>query len=340
MLTQRLADVARGVITEQGQHKFNWLADQYLKARESRVQATSLAWYKRTLKHHIRPSLGTMRIAAIRPINIEDTLNNARQLSKRNHGKPLSGRSLRNVLVTIRAVLQWGVKMGMITRNVAYAIDMPESDSHEIAALSLDDVRALLAASAGTDLEAIVAFAIGTGLRRGEICALRWGDVDMDSGEYSVRRSAAMLDGKMIIKSPKTEGSKRTDVLPPFVVDVLLRHRARQREEHMALGMGKIQPEDYVFDRAGEAWQPNHLSQRFSRLVKRKKLRAVRFHDLRHGFASLAFAAGVPLKVVSESLGHSGIAITSSTYVHLLTDQKRAKSELLDAYLRPAVGGH
>lgn len=340
VLVQRLADVAKGIITEQGQQTFNWLADEYLAASTTRVEATSLAWYKRTLEHHIRPSLGKMRIAAIRSIDVQDTLNSARKLSKRNRGKPLSARSSQNILVTIRAVLRWGVKMGMIARNVADAIDVPKSDSCEIEGLSLDDVRGLLAASVGTDLEAIIAFAIGTGLRRGEMCALRWGDIDLDSGQYSVRQSAAMLDGKVIIKSPKSKRSRRTDVLPPFVVAVLLRHRARQREEDMALGMGNIKPEDYVFDRAGEAWQPNHLSQRFSRLVRRKKLRLMRFHDLRHGFASLAFAAGVPLKVVSDSLGHSGIAITSSTYVHLLTDQKRAKSDLLDAYLRPAVGGH
>jgi integrase len=123
-------------------------------------------------------------------------------------------------------------------------------------------------------------------------------------------------------------------VLPAFVVAALRRYRSEQRKRHLALGVGNLGPDAYVFDRFdGTIWHPNHVSQRFSRLVRRAKLPTIRFHDLRHGFASLSFAAGVPLKVVSESLGHSGIAITAQTYVHLLDDLKRDKSDRLDAYL-------
>lgn len=87
----------------------------------------------------------------------------------------------------------------------------------------------------------------------------------------------------------------------------------------------------------GEPWNPNELSKQFSRLVRRKKLPLFRLHDMRHGYASLAFAAGVSLKVVSESLGHSSITITDKTYVHLLDDLKRDKAERIDTYLDTAV---
>jgi hypothetical protein len=95
-----------------------------------------------------------------------------------------------------------------------------------------------------------------------------------------------------------------------------------------------------VFDRFdGRAWDPNEMSRAFSRLVRRRKLPLLRLHDLRHSYASLAFAAGVPLQVVSESLGHASIAITAGIYVHLLDESKRQKSNKLDAYLGKAMGG-
>ena len=148
-----------------------------------------------------------------------------------------------------------------------------------------------------------------------------------------------MVGHEVVVGATKTRGSARSDVLPAFVVAALRRHRAEQRKRHLAIGVGNLGADAYVFDRIdGSIWHPNHVSQRFSRLVRRKKLLALRFHDLRHGFASLAFAAGVPLKVVSESLGHSGIAITSQTYVHLLDDLKRDKSDRMDAFLASVFG--
>jgi integrase len=144
------------------------------------------------------------------------------------------------------------------------------------------------------------------------------------------------------VKAPKTKKSQRTDHLPAFVCELLVSHKSEQLAHLVDL---TNEPEarrrlrdGYVFLRhSGEQWNPNELSRQFSRLIRRKKLPLFRFHDLRHGFASLAFAAGVPLKTVSESLGHSGIAITSQLYVHLLADQKREKAAVLDAYLDRAV---
>jgi len=100
------------------------------------------------------------------------------------------------------------------------------------------------------------------------------------------------------------------------------------------------QKDGYVFTRpTGESWDPNELSRQFSRLIRRKELKLprVRFHDLRHGYATLAFAAGISLKVVSESLGHSAIGVTDAIYVHLRDEAKREKADRLNAYLEAAV---
>lgn len=335
--------VRNGGITQAGKMTLNELADLYLAAKERTKAPTTISWYKRNLNQHVRPALGNMHIAALLPAHIDKLLSQARNCSRtKKRGEPLGATTSRNLLIAVRAVLGFGVKRGLIMKNVAKDVELPEASYVERPVMGLDDVKALLGAARGTELEAIVPFAIGTGLRRSELCALRWSDLDLDATVLRVRRAVAVVDGKLIIKAPKTKGSQRTDHIPAFVIEILRRHKAEQIQ-HLAKLFGEFearrrQREGYVFIRRnGAPWIPNELSRQFSRLVRRKKLPLFRLHDQRHGFASLAFAAGVPLKVVSESLGHSGIGITAQLYVHLLADQKREKAAALDAYLEDAV---
>jgi integrase len=126
--------------------------------------------------------------------------------------------------------------------------------------------------------------------------------------------------------------------MPDFVVAALRAHREQQEDRHRLLGIGNRLAEGVVFDRYdGSRWNPNELSRQFSRLVRRKKLPATRFHDLGHGYASLAFAAGVPLKTASELLGHSGINVTANVYTHIMDEQRRAAAKLLNQHLNKSV---
>jgi integrase len=240
-------------------------------------------------------------------------------------------------------VLAWGVKQGHLLTNVAERVEPPASPYVERTSITLDDVRAILAGTQGTELAAIVTTAIGTGLRRSELCALYWSDLDLDGGIIAVRRAAANLDGKVIIKATKTKRSQRVDHLPAFVIAALRGHKEEQLSRFTAIFADELearrqQKGGYVFTRPnGKAWDPNELSRQFSRLVRSRKLPPFRFHDLRHGYASLAFAAGVSLRGVSESLGHSAIGVTDAIYVHLRDEAKREKADRLDAYLGPAV---
>lgn len=345
-LAARITEIATGIYSEHGNDTFAQLAESYLAAKALRVEVTTVALSRRILRQHVLPVIGHVRLDALRPTHVQaaiDALSNHSRTKAK--GKPLGAQTARNVLVLIRATLAWGVRMDLLARNVAKVVEPPRELYKEMRPLDPAAVRALLVAAAGTDLEAIIVTAIGTGMRRAELVALRWSDVDLDTGRYSIRRSAKVVGHEVVVGTTKTRGSTRSDVMPAFVIAALRRYRAEQRKRHLAAGVGNLGPDAYVFDRFdGTIWHPNHVSQRFSRLVRRAKLPTMRFHDLRHGFASLAFAAGVPLKVVSEALGHSGIAITSQTYVHLLDDLKRDKSDRLDAYLdgvfraKPASG--
>lgn len=340
ILRDRLNEVRSGAYPDEDRLTFDGLADRYLIAKALSKEPTTIAWYKRHLVQHIRPVLGDMQLRSIRAHHIQSLLSNARNGSRtKRRGESLNATSLRNILVAIRAILAWGVKQGHLARNVADNVETPSIPYVERAVIDLGTLKALLATTAGTELDAIVATAVGTGLRRSELCALHWGDLDFDVGTIRVRRAAANVDGKVIIKAPKTKRSQRIDHLPAFVLAVLRRHRSAQAERHLALGIGNRGADGMVFDRLdGRLWDPNELSRQFSRLIRREKLPAFRFHDLRHGYATLAFAAGVPLKTVSESLGHSAIGVTDAIYVHLRDEAKREKADRLDAYLDAAVG--
>ncbi len=334
-----VAAIASGDYATPSEMTLGALLDRYFEARAGRIEGTTLALYKRTLDQHVRPIIGNVRVGELKREHIERVLREGRDRSTRKRrGEPLGPRTLRNILIRTRSVLKWGSRNYEGIRNVALDVEPPKADDREIIPFDGDRVRSLLLAVAGTELEAVVTTAIGTGLRRGELCALRWCDVDLEEGQLHVRRSVALLDHKIIIKAPKTKGSRRTVAVPAFVIAALRAHRKRQAERHLSIGIGNRGTEGVVFDRYdGVRWNPNELSRQFSRLTRRKKLPPLRFHDLRHGYASLAFASGAPLKIVSELLGHSRIGITGDLYTHVLDSQKQETAKSLDAYLDSAV---
>ena len=211
----------------------------------------------------------------------------------------------------------------MLRDNVGSKVDPPLVEYVERPAITPCSAANLLRAARGTELFAVIAAAIATGARRSELCALRRNDPDLNEGTIAIRRRAANVDKRVILGETKTKNSRRTF---PRSSSHFLRNTSRRN----ALG--------YVFTTpTGELWDPNELSRQFARFIRRHELPDFRFHDLRHGFASLAFAAGVPLAVVSKSLGHASISITANVYTHLLTDQKREKAAALDAYLGAAL---
>lgn len=339
LLQKRLADVRSGGLPDEDRLTFNALADRFLKAKTVSNEGTTVALYLRLLGQHVRPAIGRLRLRDIRAAHIDDLLLHAKNVGRtKQKGKPLSPVTRRHLLTFIRAVFAWGVQQDLLLRNVANKAAEPRVPHVERTRIEKDQVRALLAASAGTELAAIIPFAIWTGLRRGEICALRWGDVDLQLGVIHVQRAAANLDGGVSIKDTKTKRSNRMDALPVFVVAVLRRQRELQERRHLAFGGRSLSDENVVFDRLdGRAWDPNELSRHFSRLVRRHDLPQIRFHDLRHAYGSLAFASGSPLKVVSESMGHSAVGVTDAIYVRLEDTARREKAERLDAYLEGAV---
>jgi integrase len=172
-----------------------------------------------------------------------------------------------------------------------------------------------------------------TGMRRGELVALRWDAVDLARSTVTVRVAASFLGGVERVEVPKTKRSRRTIDLDQRTASILKRHRATQREELFELGM-TAPTDDRVFtNEVGDPMRPHSVGQAFNRLVESSGLPRIRLHDLRHTHASHLLAAGVNAKVVSERLGHSSVSFTLDTYGHVMPGQQSEAAEAAAALL-------
>ena len=180
-------------------------------------------------------------------------------------------------------------------------------------------------------MHAPILIALTTGLRRGELLAIKWADISDD--KLRVRRALEQVGKMVTFKPPKTRRSERTMTLPVAARDALARHRAQQAEQRLLLGKG-YKDQGLVFASVdGTPWAPDSFSGYWRRLIKRSKLPPLRFHDLRHTHASQLLKAGVHVKVVSERLGHATIALTLDTYSHLLEGMESTAAAAVDEAL-------
>lgn len=170
-----------------------------------------------------------------------------------------------------------------------------------------------------------------TGLRRGELLALEWRNVDLDGGQlYVIETAYELSDGRYIVKEPKTSHSRRTVALPPSLISLLREYHADQILLRLQLEE-TLDSDDFVFSRAdGSPLAPNAVTLAFKRIIRKAGLKQIRVHDLRHTHATLMLKAGVHPKIVSERLGHANIGITLDTYSHVLPGLQEAAAQRFD----------
>ena len=294
--------------------------------------------YRQLVEDFIVPEIGALRADAVRPAHVDAAVTTWRTRKSEKTGRVLTDRSIRHTFDTTRALCRWAVRMGLLVRNPCDAVTPPRCEEREMSTLDERGLGALLSVARGTELEIPIVVLVGTGLRRGEAFGLRWTDIDLDRARLTVRRSIEMIDGKRREKPPKTARSARNVALAPFVVDILCRQKREQGERRLLLGLGRDE-EAYVFDRRDATpWDPDLFSWRFAYLVRQHKLPKIRLHDLRHSYATFMLAAGVDLKSISTSLGHSTIAVTANTYAHVSDSLHQQNADRLDVALRTVVG--
>lgn len=303
-----------------GDYLAHWL-ETYGKPN---LRATTYRSYEQLIRVHIVPSLGNVLLQKLQPVQLQQFYNDKLSGGRADGGAGgVAPRTVRYLHSIIREALKQAVKWQMVTRNVADATDPPKGKRPPVKAWSAEQARQFLAVAEGDTYGAVWMLAVGTGMRRGELLALRWEDVDLTKGVLHIRRSLVELGSALVFQQPKTASGRRAVQLSRSTVNALKEHRARQNEQRLRAG-ASWQDGDLVFATAlGGPVAPRNLLHRFKELIEEAGVPPVRFHDLRHTHATLLLKEGTHAKIVSERLGHATIAITLDTYSHVLPDMQR-----------------
>jgi len=305
-----------------------WLKDYASMNTTDRTQES----YTSIIERHLIPALGKISLIDLQAQNIQSYY--AKKLAEgRADGK--GGLSPRSVVYHHRILskaLDYAVKMGLVVRNVAKVVEPPRVARVTMQTLSPEEVSRFLDVARDTDYYVYFATLLYTGLRRGELLALRWRNLDLGSGKLSVVETAYKLgNGRYRIKEPKTPQSRRTVILPPSLVELLKVYRFDQELLRIQLGIS-LNVDDFVFIRPdGSPINPSAITLAFRRIIKKAGLKGIRIHDLRHTHATLMLKAGIHPKVVSERLGHANIGITLDIYSHVLPGLQEAAAEKFDS---------
>jgi integrase len=317
-LTESLNRHARGEQVEPSKITFAGYLRDWLELTRPRVKAGTWRSYHDICEHRLIPHLGDIRLSELRAAQVAECYAALRANGRRDGTGGLSETTLEHTARCAHAALEHAAKSRLVARNVADDVVKPKRRHVEMTTWSADELAAFLFSTAGDRLHALFTVTATTGMRRGEVAGLHWTDVDLDAARVSVRRSRTAVGYQVVEDTPKSRRSVRTVDLDPQTVAVLRRWHRAQIEDRLAWGEGWVDT-GLVFTREnGEGLHPHHVADAFDAAVKRSGLPRIRFHDLRHGWATMALRAGVSPKIVSERLGHASVGFTLDVYAHSL----------------------
>jgi integrase len=316
-----IAKAQRGSVPSSGRLTVaDYLAD-WLDRKEQELRPTTAIRYRELLEGYVVPSVGKVKLAQLQPAHVERCMTSA-------IAKGLAPRTANHIRSALRSALSDAEDLRMIAGNAAKQARPRRVDAAPVEPMTPEEARAILEAVRGTWIELPVAIALWTGLREGEILGLRWRDLDRDLATISVRGTLHRIRGAWSWTQPKTQSSVRSVAVPGPLAPLLAAHRHDMGVILLSTQRDDGLPSDLVFvDELGEPMEATKLIRVFHDALRRAGLRRRRFHDLRHGAATLLLASGVDIKTVSSILGHSTIAITANLYAQVLPSLHRDAAE-------------
>ncbi len=287
--------------------------------------------YETIVRQHLIPELGSMTLTQLKPEHLQKYYMEMLSIGRCNSAGGLSAQTVRHHHTALHKALQTAVEWGLLSRNVADAVRPPRAQRPEMHTWEEDDVTRFLEAAKDTPYYALFYAALFTGMRRSELLALRWQDVDLLLGQIYVSRSLhQLMDGSFVFRQPKTAKGRRTVALPPSAILVLNEHREKQKLDRAMLGI-PLTGDDLVFSQFdGKPLRPNTITRAWTILAARCGVKVIRLHDARHTHASLMLKQGIHPKIVQERLGHATIAITLDTYSHVAPGLQEAAAKRFD----------
>ncbi len=290
------------------QHLENWLEN----IQKHAVRINHYINTRTIIRKHILPLLGHIQLRQLNEQHIQSLY--AQKLDEKK-----SAKTIHHIHDVLHKALAQAVTWRLVVRNVCDGVTLPRLSRYEYPVLTEEQAQKLLEVMRGHRFEVLLALALTTGMRHGELLSLHWQDINFERGTLQVRRSVSRVRGQGYkVFEPKTPRGRRMLTLPLFVLDMLKQHRVIQEEVMQKAGI-QWQDHDLVFcNQYGSFLRPDRVRKQFQKLLAEAGLPYMRVHDLRHSAATLLISMGVPVKVVQEILGHSNISTTLNIYSHVL----------------------
>jgi integrase len=285
--------------------------------------------YSDLIRKHVVPHLGTLPVQKLKPVYLNE-------LYAKLLRDGLAPRTVGHVHRVVHRALGHAARWGVVAQNVASLVSPPPVAAEEIETLTAAQVQSVLVGLRGRILGLMATTLLATGMRRGELLALRWQDVDLAHGRLRVEQSLEQTKAGLRFKSPKTKHGRRLISLPPSLVAELRAHHKAQQGQRLALGLGKAPTDALVFATwDGKTRSPNALTKQWTVAMKAAGFPNVTLHSLRHTHASHLIASGMDVLTISRRLGHGSPTITLGVYGHLFPNTDDRAAQIMEVALAP-----
>ena len=300
-----------------------WMEEWFENVAKLKVRLSSHQTYRGYIDHHITPNIGNIPLEKLTTMDLQKLyrklLNKGRveRIEAKQQPKGLSAKTVRNINQVISSAMDFAVAQKIIPENPCKAVELPKVEHKEMQTIPAEQLQAFLQEAKATGVYVMYYIELATGLRRGELLGLKWTDIDWNNGIIKVRRQVARVDGQIVEAPLKTKNSYRTVTISQQAIEVL-----KQQEEKTN--------DEYVFPSPnGGPISPDSVNNMLKRVLARAGIPKVRFHDLRHTFATVALQNGVDIKTVSGMLGHFSAGFTLDTYAHVTTAAQKEAADTM-----------
>lgn len=299
----------------------DWLNEWYQNDAKPRLRPTTQLQYEGFISRHLIPGLGEIPLNQLTQGELQQFFRHMKESGRKvqveRYGPGMADRSVRSCHAVCQMALDKAVEEKLIHTNPAVGCKLPPLKGKEMKILTLEEIQRFLIQAKAEGMYELFLLELTTGMRRGELLALRWDDLHFHTGKLHIDKQVYPVGGKLIISEPKTKAANRTIILPPAMVELLAEYKKSVFSDLMF--PSRTKPEQPI--------DPCYVRKRLQVILKRAGCNKVRFHDLRHTFATMSLENGMDIKTLSTIIGHVSAETTLNTYTHI-TDEMRRKAAL------------
>ena len=298
-----------------------WLDYWYQNFSKPRLRPTTQLGYEGWIYNHLISGLGSIQLNRLTQADLQQFFRTMKERGRKNNaekrGKGMADRSVRSCHAVCQMALDRAVEAKLIHGNPAAGCRLPPIKGREMQVLTQEEMRRFLIQAKAEGMYELFLLDLTTGMRRGELLALRWDDLDFATGKLRIDKQFCPVGGKLIVSEPKTKAANRAIILPPAMLEVLAEYKKGIFSDLMF--PSRIKPDQPI--------DPGYVRKRLQVILKRAGCKSVRFHDLRHTFATMSLENEMDVKTLSAIIGHVSSATNLNTYTHI-TDEMRRKAAI------------